>query len=444
MGAHALRDRARDHPARAEDGRGDRRSTAWSTSRRPVGVIIASNHLSFADSVVIPSIVPRKVVFLAKADYFTGTGVKGALSRAWFEGLGHAAGGPRRHESAMGSLDTALEVLGRGEAFGVYPEGTRSRDGRLYRGRTGVGHLALTAKVPVVPVGLKDTEKLQPVGSQVPAAGPGHRPLRRAAVLRRPLRRRPAGPGPARGHRRDHGRDRRRSAARSRPASTTTARPRADPTHAPGQSRTVPITQVTVSPPTHTAPASSGRRGPGPARPSAVPWRRRTAPQPARRQQPLGERGVEAAGDGVLPSRRRPRRRPAPPPPPRRPADAVRPPRCEPRTVAGRQRQHRSAVASSSATQPGPLSTHAPSTTPSAGDPQILDDLGQHRRPSTGPARTSGGAAKASRVAPAHRHQTAPHSCTTRSGSRGAPPAWSQAWQVPSVGGRRTAAPAPG
>lgn len=133
---------------------------------RTGGLIIASNHLSFADSVVIPSIVPRKVVYLAKADYFTGTGVKGALSRAWFEGLGMVPVDRTDTRSAMGSLDTALEVLGRGEAFGVYPEGTRSRDGRLYRGRTGVGHLALTAGVPVVPVGLKDTEKLQPVGSK--------------------------------------------------------------------------------------------------------------------------------------------------------------------------------------------------------------------------------------------------------------------------------------
>jgi 1-acyl-sn-glycerol-3-phosphate acyltransferase len=133
---------------------------------RTGGLIIASNHLSFADSVVIPSIVPRKVVYLAKADYFTGTGVKGALSRAWFEGLGMVPVDRTDTRSALGSLDTALEVLGRGEAFGVYPEGTRSRDGRLYRGRTGVGHLALTAGVPVVPVGLKDTEKLQPVGSK--------------------------------------------------------------------------------------------------------------------------------------------------------------------------------------------------------------------------------------------------------------------------------------
>ncbi len=132
------------------------------------GVILASNHLSFADSVVIPVVVPRKVAFLAKSDYFTGTGVKGTLTRAWFEGIGMLPVDRDDSKAALASLDTALEVLGRGEAFGIYPEGTRSRDGRLYRGRTGVAHLALTAGVPVVPVGLRGTEKLQPVGSKLP------------------------------------------------------------------------------------------------------------------------------------------------------------------------------------------------------------------------------------------------------------------------------------
>ncbi len=131
-------------------------------------VILASNHLSFADSVVIPIVVPRKVVFLAKSDYFTGSGVKGALTRAWFEGLGMLPVDRDDTAAAMDSLKTALEVLGRGEAFGIYPEGTRSRDGRLYRGRTGVAHLALTSGAPVVPVGLVGTEKLQPVGSNLP------------------------------------------------------------------------------------------------------------------------------------------------------------------------------------------------------------------------------------------------------------------------------------
>lgn len=132
------------------------------------GVLLASNHLSFVDSVVIPVVVPRKVVFLAKADYFTGPGLRGRLSKAWFEGLGMLPVDRDDARAAIDSLDTALEVLGRGEAFGLYPEGTRSRDGRLYRGRTGVAHLALTAGVPIVPVGLRGTQDLQPVGARLP------------------------------------------------------------------------------------------------------------------------------------------------------------------------------------------------------------------------------------------------------------------------------------
>lgn len=132
------------------------------------GVLIASNHLSFADSLVIPIVVPRKVAFLAKSDYFTGSGVKGALTKAWFEGLGMLPVDRDDAQGALDSLDTALAVLGRGEAFGIYPEGTRSRDGRLYRGRTGVAHLAMTAGVPVVPVGLSGTAELQPVGARFP------------------------------------------------------------------------------------------------------------------------------------------------------------------------------------------------------------------------------------------------------------------------------------
>jgi 1-acyl-sn-glycerol-3-phosphate acyltransferase len=135
-------------------------------------VILASNHVSFADSLVIPIVAPRKVVFLAKSDYFRGGGIKGNLQKAWFEGMGMLPVDRDDSKAALASLDTALQVLGRGEAFGIYPEGTRSRDGRLYRGRTGVAHLALTAGVPVVPVGLTGTEKLQPVGSRLPRVVP--------------------------------------------------------------------------------------------------------------------------------------------------------------------------------------------------------------------------------------------------------------------------------
>lgn len=131
-------------------------------------VILASNHLSFADSLVLPVVVPRPVVFLAKSDYFTGRGPRGALSRAWFSGLGMLPVDRDDPQAALASLGTALGVLERGGAFGIYPEGTRSRDGRLYRGRTGVAHLALVSGAPVVPVGLRGTELLQPVDARLP------------------------------------------------------------------------------------------------------------------------------------------------------------------------------------------------------------------------------------------------------------------------------------
>ena len=131
-------------------------------------VILASNHLSFVDSVVIPVVAPRKVVFLAKEEYFTAPGAKGRLSKAWFTGLGMVPVSREDTRSALGALETALAVLSRGEALGLYPEGTRSRDGRLYRGRTGVAQLALTSGAPVVPVGLRGTDRVQPVGSRLP------------------------------------------------------------------------------------------------------------------------------------------------------------------------------------------------------------------------------------------------------------------------------------
>jgi len=131
-------------------------------------VIIASNHLSFIDSVVIPIVAPRPVVFLAKVEYFTGPGLKGAATRAWFTTIGSIPVTRGDNRAAQASLDAALSLLAAGDAFGIYPEGTRSRDGRLYRGHTGVGWLALTAGVPVVPVALIGTDKIQPVGSRMP------------------------------------------------------------------------------------------------------------------------------------------------------------------------------------------------------------------------------------------------------------------------------------
>ncbi|MDI2098430.1 lysophospholipid acyltransferase family protein [Ruicaihuangia caeni] len=128
-------------------------------------VILASNHLSFIDSVVITLVAPRSVSFLAKADYFTGKGFKGWVSRSFFTSIGAVPVVRGAGKAAQDALDSGLEILERGEAFAIYPEGTRSLDGRLYKGRTGVAWLALTADVPVVPVALTGTQDLQPVGS---------------------------------------------------------------------------------------------------------------------------------------------------------------------------------------------------------------------------------------------------------------------------------------
>jgi 1-acyl-sn-glycerol-3-phosphate acyltransferase len=132
------------------------------------GVILASNHLSFIDSFAIPLVSPRRVRFLAKEEYWTGDGVRGAFQKAFFTAVGMVPIDRHSPTAAQESLDKGLEVLKAGDAFGIYPEGTRSRDGRLYRGRTGVAWLALNAQVPVVPVGLIGTQDIQPVGSNVP------------------------------------------------------------------------------------------------------------------------------------------------------------------------------------------------------------------------------------------------------------------------------------
>ncbi|MER7751434.1 lysophospholipid acyltransferase family protein [Kitasatospora sp. NPDC097643] len=136
---------------------------------RKGGVILASNHLSFIDSVVIPLTAPRQVYFLAKAEYFTGTGIRGAVSRAIFTNVINAVPVERgTYRSAQASLEQALVLLNEGKAFGIYPEGTRSLDGRLYRGKTGAAWLALTAGVPIVPVALEGPQDILPVGTRIP------------------------------------------------------------------------------------------------------------------------------------------------------------------------------------------------------------------------------------------------------------------------------------
>jgi 1-acyl-sn-glycerol-3-phosphate acyltransferase len=130
--------------------------------------IFASNHLSFSDSIFLPLMVPRRMTFLAKSDYFTGEGLKGRLTAWFFKGVGQLPidrSGGRASEAALRS---GLKVLGRGELLGLYPEGTRSPDGRLYKGRTGVARMALEAGVPVIPVAMIDTDKAQPTGKRIP------------------------------------------------------------------------------------------------------------------------------------------------------------------------------------------------------------------------------------------------------------------------------------
>ena len=131
-------------------------------------VIIASNHLSFSDSIFMPLVVPRKVTFLAKSEYFTSPGAKGLLKKLTFIALGQVPvdrSGGRRSEAA---LITGLKILAQGDCLGIYPEGTRSPDGRLYKGRTGIARLAIESGAPVIPVAMSNTDKIQPTGKVIP------------------------------------------------------------------------------------------------------------------------------------------------------------------------------------------------------------------------------------------------------------------------------------
>jgi 1-acyl-sn-glycerol-3-phosphate acyltransferase len=132
------------------------------------GAIFAGNHISVADELFLGSVVPRHLAFWAKSEYFVGTGVKGYLTRTLMNGLGaikvERAGG----RAALTAFDAAIPVLKAGDMVAVYPEGTRSPDGRLYRGRTGAARLAVAAGVPIIPVGMLGTEAVQPIGQPYP------------------------------------------------------------------------------------------------------------------------------------------------------------------------------------------------------------------------------------------------------------------------------------
>lgn len=131
-------------------------------------VIFASNHLSFIDSVAIPVAAPRPVHFLAKSSYFEGSGVGGWVSKQFFTAIGAIPVRRGAGQAALDALDQQRALLDNGKAVALYPEGTRSLDGRLYKGRTGVAFLALQTGAPVVPVGLIGTDRVMPVGAKLP------------------------------------------------------------------------------------------------------------------------------------------------------------------------------------------------------------------------------------------------------------------------------------
>lgn len=134
-------------------------------------VIFASNHLSFIDSIVIPVAAPRPVHFLAKSSYFDGAGFSGWVSRQFFTSIGAIPVKRGAGQAALEALDQQRQLLDEGKAVALYPEGTRSLDGRLYKGRTGVAFLALQTGAPVVPVGLIGTDAVMPVGAKMPSRG---------------------------------------------------------------------------------------------------------------------------------------------------------------------------------------------------------------------------------------------------------------------------------
>ncbi|MFH8616239.1 lysophospholipid acyltransferase family protein [Streptomyces sp. NPDC017979] len=130
--------------------------------------IVAGNHLSFSDHFLMPAILKRRITFLAKAEYFTGPGVKGRLTAAFFHSVGQIPVDRSGKEAGQAAIREGLGVLSKGELLGIYPEGTRSHDGRLYKGKVGVAVMALRAGVPVVPCAMVGTFEIQPPGQRLP------------------------------------------------------------------------------------------------------------------------------------------------------------------------------------------------------------------------------------------------------------------------------------
>lgn len=131
-------------------------------------VILASNHLSFIDSVFLPLVLDRRVTFLAKSDYYTAKGIKGWAIKTFLKATGMLPIDRSGGQASEASLRTGLGVLAKGDVLGIYPEGTRSPDSKLYRGRTGVARMVLEGDVPVIPVAMVDTELIMPIGKRIP------------------------------------------------------------------------------------------------------------------------------------------------------------------------------------------------------------------------------------------------------------------------------------
>ncbi|CAL9586077.1 hypothetical protein SUDANB6_05162 [Streptomyces sp. enrichment culture] len=134
--------------------------------------IVAGNHLSFSDHFLMPAVLKRRITFLAKAEYFTGPGLKGRLTAAFFRSAGQIPVDRSGREAGQAAVREGLGVLRRGELLGIYPEGTRSHDGRLYKGKVGVAVMALRAGVPVVPCAMIGTFEAQPPGRRLPRVRP--------------------------------------------------------------------------------------------------------------------------------------------------------------------------------------------------------------------------------------------------------------------------------